>query len=84
MDKNSSTELIVSADGINFYIISSDATVPHPFGIAATMDTDPTDSAVIENMFFTHEEAEKCCLWLADNSVFPVTLCDVLSNLYCI
>ncbi len=84
MYNNNFSQSIAAADGISFYVVNNDTAFPRPFGIMATMDNDRTDSAIIENIFFTREEAEKCCMWLAENSVFPVTLSEVLNNLYCI
>lgn len=74
--------LAASSEGINFYVLCSDEGVDRRYGIMASMETDKEDSGVAENLFFTKEEAVKCCLWLAENQVFPVTLCEVMENFY--
>lgn len=53
-----------------------------PFGITATLKSDPKDTATAANVFFSIEEATACCSWLAENNVYPVTLCEVISDLY--
>ncbi len=75
-------ELVAEASGVNFFISSSDSDSDRRFGIKAVATQDPTGSALAENLFFTKTEAEKCCLWLAENNVEPIILCEVLSNFY--
>lgn len=83
MDTNTSTKGYTSSQGITYHIIfSQDTEVPRRFGITAIMDTDADDCASVENIFFTEAEATAYCRWLAENDVFPVSLCDVLANIY--
>ncbi len=84
MCKNRNLGLAASRSGINYYILYSSIDSDRPFGIMATMELDTSDTNLAENLFFTKEEALQCCLWLAENQVFPVTLCEVLENLYSI
>ena len=82
MHKSKNPIFSVSENGINFYVITADSDNLRPFGIMAEMDNDKSDIETVENIFFTKEEAQACCKWLAENEVFPVTLCDVLGNFY--
>ncbi|MBQ9758010.1 MAG: hypothetical protein IJW15_06335 [Clostridia bacterium] len=82
MQESKNPILSASANGISFYVISTGSDSLRPFGIMSVMDNDASDNAVAENIFFTGEEAAACCKWLAENEVFPVTLCDVLGNFY--
>ncbi len=70
-----------SVCGINYSVIKGDDCV-RPYGIAAVLESDNTDKAVVENLFFTDLEAAACCRWLAENEVYPVTLQEVLENIY--
>ncbi|MBO4940858.1 MAG: hypothetical protein J6D15_01430 [Clostridia bacterium] len=82
MYKSKNPILSASGNGISFYVITGNADSLRPFGIMAEMDNDKSDAEAVENIFFTSEEAAACCKWLAENEVFPVTLCDVLGNFY--
>lgn len=75
-------ELVTESHGVNFFITSSDSDPDRKFGIRSVATQDPAESAIAENLFFTKTEAEKCCLWLAENNVEPIILCEVLSNFY--
>ena len=74
-------ELKHSNNGINYYVIKSEHPSRH-YGICAEMQDDKSDIAYANNLFFTETEADRVCKWLADNEVYPVTLCEVLANLY--
>lgn len=52
------------------------------FGVAVALKSNTEASACVKNLFFTRDEAEKCCLWLAENDVEPIIFCEVLSNFY--
>ena len=82
MCTNRNLGLAASKGGINYYILFNSTEPKHPFGIMAVMEQDKSDVDFVENMFFTKEEALQCCLWLADNQVFPITLSEVLENRY--
>ena len=82
MNKSKNLILSASGNGISFYVISDNMDALRPFGIMAEMDNDKSDAEIVENIFFTPEEAAACCKWLAENEVYPVTLCDVLGNFY--
>ncbi len=82
MYKSKNPILSASGNGISFYVITGSADSLRPFGIMAEMDNDKSDAEIVENIFFTSEEAAACCKWLSENEVFPVTLCDVLGNFY--
>lgn len=75
--------LSTSANGINYYVThSSDESSFRPFGILAAMAEDNTDSMIAEGLFFTEAEALAYCKWLAENEVYPISLCEVLANIY--
>ena len=82
MQESKNLGLAASFDDINFYVLCSNENVDRPYGIMASTETDKEDLGVAENLFFTKEEAVKCCLWLAENQVFPITLCEVMENFY--
>ena len=72
-----------STGGTNFQVVyNKNSNSFKHYGISATMREDPQDCSIIENLFFTDAEAEAYCRWLAENDVYPVTLCDVLANVY--
>ncbi len=78
---NTTQTLKHSANGINYYV-TQNACSARPFGIVAELALDSTDTASANGLFFTAEEADACCKWLAENEVYPITLCEVLENLY--
>lgn len=80
MCKSKNLGLAASSDGINFYILCQEEESARRYGIMAEMEDDSADSMSAENLFFTKEEAKMCCLWLAENNVYPITLCEVLEN----
>ncbi len=84
MHKNNNFLSATSANGINYYIFKSDSChCGRPYGIEATLcGDDDTDCAAVENLFFTEAEAKECCKWLAENEVYPISLCEVLANIY--
>ncbi len=82
MNQCKNRELVTSVEGIDYFVIREESENPRPFGIFAASTNDPEDIGVSQHLFFTREEACKCCLWLADNQVYPITLCDVLDNFY--
>ena len=72
-----------SSCGTNFQVVYSQSkNIPRWYGIKATSTTDPEDFATAENLFFTETEACEYCRWLAENDVYPISLCDVLANIY--
>lgn len=82
MNQCENRELITSAEGIDYYVTCKNIESPRPFGIFAISQDDTEDNGTVENLFFTREEACMCCIWLADNEVYPITLCEVLDNFY--
>lgn len=82
MDDNTVIRLAASSNEINFYTVCSRTKDARPYGIFAVMDRDDSDNALAEKLFFTEEEATQCALWLAENQVFPITLTEVISDLY--
>ncbi len=82
MNKCENRELVTSGTGIDYFVIQEKSENPRTFGILATSQNDNEDLCFAENLFFTREEAQKCCMWLADNQVYPITLCEVLDNFY--
>ena len=69
--------------GISYSVIcSKDEAAERPYGILAVMDNDEKDFGVAEELFFTETEAIECCRWLARNSVYPVTLKDIMANFF--
>ncbi len=82
MNKNN-LHTAVSANGINYYIVKSEDTHNgRIYGIGAVLCDDNTDSAEAENLFFTEAEAAEYCKWLAENEVYPISLCEVIANIY--
>jgi hypothetical protein len=72
-----------SSGGTCFQVLcSGESDVPRCYGIKATSTTDAEDFATAENLFFTQSEATEYCRWLAENDVYPISLCDVLANIY--
>ena len=82
MCKNKELDVITSANGVKYCVTTEPLNPERPYGIYTFMEDDQTDDGSAENIFFTKEEATACCNWLADNEVFPVTLSEVLSDLY--
>lgn len=82
MNQCENRELVTSVVGIDYFVIKGKSENPRPFGILTTSQSDTEDICQAENLFFTREEAYQCCMWLADNQVYPITLCEVLDNFY--
>ena len=82
MCENHYDDIITSSHGIRYCVITGDPGSERRFGICATMENDQSDTDSVKNLFFSKEEASECCRWLAENNVFPVTLCEVLGDLY--
>lgn len=82
MNKCKNYELITSSEGINYFVIQSESDNPRTFGVLAAMQDDTEDNGCTKNLFFTKEEAQKCCMWLAENQVYPITLSEVMENFY--
>ncbi len=78
---NTNQELKHSANGISYYVNKNSDSV-RPYGITAVLESDSMDKMSTGELFFTAEEAVACCKWLAENEVYPITLCEVLENLY--
>ena len=83
MNESLEKTLVLTADQINYFTIRSTKSTNNRFyGIMAESLEDKTDFGIVENLFFTQAEATEYCKWLADNEVYPITLCDVLGNIY--
>ncbi len=82
MNQCENCELVTSVEGISYFITCKNTESPRPFGILATVQDDAEDTGCADNLFFTREEAHKCCMWLAENQVYPITLSEVLDNFY--
>lgn len=82
MNKGENRELVTSVEEIDYFVTQGSSENSRPFGVIAASQKDPEDICMAENLFFTREEACKCCMWLADNQVDPITLCEVLDNFY--
>lgn len=83
MNKVTEADLVVSKHGISYYIISKEnARNNRIYGIMAVMDDDKDDFKAIENLFFTRAEASEYCKWFAENEVYPISLDEVLGNIY--
>ena len=83
MNNTSEKELVISMHGINYYVFcSNDNTKERQYGIYAESCEDSTDFQAAGNLFFTPEEAKAYSKWFAENEVYPITLCDVLANIY--
>ncbi len=82
MNQCENRELITSVEGIDYFVIYKNSETPRPFGIFAISQNDAEDYGTAENIFFTREEARMCCIWLAKNEVYPITICEVLDNFY--
>jgi hypothetical protein len=83
MCKLNECQTVTSENGINYCVIcDKNLTTGRRFGIMATLSGDETDSNAVDNLFFTKAEAEEYCHWLAENEVYPVSLCEVLENIY--
>ena len=82
MFENNQLNIVASSEDVHYCIIKGDFQSQRPYGILASVKDIANDSEQAENLFFTEAEATACCMWLAENNVFPVTLCEVLSDLY--
>ena len=51
-----------------------------PYGIKVTY-AEGQKSEKIDNVFFTREEADKRCSWLAENKVFPESFKDIMADI---
>lgn len=83
MYKTVEKELVASCSGINYYVIFESGSLSgRAYGIMAESIDDTTDFQSAENLFFTIEEARHYCKWFSENEVYPVTLREVLANIY--
>lgn len=71
-------------NGVTYYVIQNERKLGRSYGIMAESDCDKTDFITVNNLFFTAEEAKCYCKFLAENSVFPCTLKEVLENIFVI
>lgn len=71
-----------SSQNVNFYVTVDESSDEPRFGIKASVKDDEDDTEITERRFFTEGEAERCCKWLAENDVYPITLNEVLHDLY--
>lgn len=74
--------LIASGQDVNYYVTVDEDSEELRFGVSASVIGDKTDVEAANRLFFTEKEAEACCRWLAKNDVYPVTLNEVLHDLY--
>lgn len=66
-----------------YYVISSRTPAyGRSYGILAVSQDDKTLCEEVENLFLTEKEAQACCNWLSENEVYPLTICEVLHNVY--
>ena len=83
MSISSERKAIICENGTRFSIIHTEpSSIGRCFGIAAVSESDPKDSAQVNNLFFTAEEAEAYCKLFAENEVCPITLSEVLENIF--
>ncbi len=83
MNESFDKKLVLSAHGINYYTVCSNISENNrAYGIFAEVTDDKSDFGVVENLFFTQAEATEYCKWLAENEVYPITLCEILGNIY--
>ena len=73
--------LIASTKTVDYYTVSESGCVASKYGVMLVSKTD-SDKASTEGIFFTRDEAAKCCEFLAENEVYPVSLGDILHNIY--
>ena len=73
--------LIASTKAVDYYTVSESGCAASRYGVMLVSKTD-SDKASTEGIFFTRDEAAKCCEFLAENEVYPVSLGDILHNIY--
>lgn len=74
---------VISKNGISYYVAKRESCNDERcFGIYATFGEDSLEHELREDLFFTFSEAEACCKWLAKNEVYPITISEVLENVY--
>ncbi len=74
---------VISQNGISYYVAKREyCDGERCFGIFATFGKDCSEHELKEDLFFTLSEAEACCKWLAKNEVYPITISEVLENVY--
>lgn len=74
-------KLAASNDKVKYYITSSESDGNIKFGISAE-EVAVGDIKTTEAVFFTETEAIKCCEYLAENTVYPISISDTLHNIY--
>ena len=72
----------ISSNSILYYITQDECCSSPNYGIYAVSKKDSLEQISIRNRFFTEEEAIKCCMWLAENDVYPITIPEVLEDLF--
>lgn len=82
MNKLKHTTVSTSSNNILYYVTQDESCNAPNYGIYAVSKKDSLDQVSINNRFFTENEAIQCCMWLADNDVYPVTICEVLEDLF--
>ena len=70
-----------STKAVDYYMVSESGCAASRYGVMLVSKTD-SDKASTEGIFFTRDEAAKCCEFLAENEVYPVSLEDILHNIY--
>ena len=73
--------LSASTKAVDYYTVSESGCAASRYGVMLVSKTD-SDKASTEGIFFTRDEAAKCCEFLAENEVYPVSLGDILHNIY--
>ena len=82
MNKLKNTALPILSDKVFYYVTQDENCSPPNFGIYAVSKNDSLNQASISNRFFTENEATMCCKWLAENDVYPITIAEVLEDLF--
>ena len=83
MNISSEQKATICTNGTKFSVIRTEpSSIGRCFGIAAVSESDPMDSAQENNLFFTAEEAEAYCKLFAEHEVCPITLSEVLENIF--
>jgi len=77
MTKEKMKKVIFS--GETEYGVVCDAERAVPYGLYVK---DEEDSACVEGVFFTEDEAVMRCKWLCENQVYPISLRDVFANIF--
>lgn len=80
-DNNKPTRFTGQND-VTYCIIQSECKTGRTFGIMAEASDGLSDFVAVKNLFFTADEAESYCRFLAENNVLPYALSEVLSRIF--